>query len=221
MTSTVRLCACGCGRALPSNAPRRRVWASKACKQRGYRRVEQRRADDRAASVAAAVAHRGPLNVGELLELARREARRKPGSVVLRVAGRLVTLSVEDLEQLAGGPPKGFGAELAEQIQRVIQSWAVMRREGETVKLATRIAPLRSVVSATDQEIARLAVLSAGEQPRPARPVVPAELLALRQRLEDLARWPLLEEGGLHLIPHEVFEELINSLDRALPPEGG
>ena len=217
MHSLDRLCACGCGRPVPPDAPAKRIWASDACRQRGHRNREKGRAVTRAASVAAAVAHRGGHNLHQLLDLAHREAQRRPGSVVLRAAGRLVVLTAEDLKQLSPAPATAPASELAEQIQRVIQSWSAVRRDGETVKLATRIAPSRAVVAEAEHEFQRLEALGLGAQPRPARLVVPAELLALRERLEDLVRWPLLQEGQVHLIPHDVLKELIGAVDHALP----
>lgn len=95
-----RLCACGCGHAIAASAPPKRIWASDACRQRGHRGREKVRAATRSASVAAAVAARGDPDLGALLDVAAREARRRPGSVMLRVAGRLVALSAEQLDQL-------------------------------------------------------------------------------------------------------------------------
>ena len=98
-----RLCACGCGRAIPLEASAKRIWATGACRQRGHRGREATRARTRRASVQAAVEHRGPLDLAELLDVAQREARARPGSVMLRVAGRLVVLSADELAQLAAG----------------------------------------------------------------------------------------------------------------------
>jgi len=190
--------------------------------------VEKRRAEDRAASVAAAVEHRGALDLGELLRLATREARQRPGSVVLRVARRLIVLAAADLERLEklerlepmrseAGHARALtevDQAVADQIERVIQSWAAVRADGDTRPLATRIAPSRSVVEAAERETAQLAELMAGRVPPPRREIVPAELLALREKLSDLLRWPILEESQTHLIPHDVLMTLVHSLER-------
>lgn len=96
-----RLCACGCARPIPADAHGKRLYASAACRQRGHRGRETQRARARRASVQAAVEHRGPLDLAALLDVAELEARRRPGTVLLRLAGRLVVLTADELAQLA------------------------------------------------------------------------------------------------------------------------
>ena len=103
MSDSPRRCACGCGRDLPRDASAKRVWASDACRQRGHRGRQLERARARRASVEAAVERRDPRDLAALLEVAQQEALRRPGSVLLRVSGRLIALSAEELVVLAAG----------------------------------------------------------------------------------------------------------------------
>lgn len=92
-------CACGCQRPLPPEAAGRRRYASDACRQRGHRgrTAQRRRAADQ--SLTAALSGR---DLVSLLEAAHQAALQRPGSVLLRVSGRLTTLSAAELGELLG-----------------------------------------------------------------------------------------------------------------------
>lgn len=92
-------CACGCGRLVTPSGRRR--FASDACRQRGHQQRQGRARRE----VAVAAETRGDLVA--LLALAEQHATTRPGSVVLRVAGRLHALDAGELRELldrARGP---------------------------------------------------------------------------------------------------------------------
>lgn len=114
-TSKPTLCACGCGQVLQGTGRQR--YFNAAHRQRAHRRREVQRADAREASVSAALAARGA-DLHELVELlatAAEEARRRPGSVVLRVGGRLVALDGGALRALVASARGAEALEVADQ----------------------------------------------------------------------------------------------------------
>ncbi len=93
-----RLCACGCGRPLPPEADLRRRYArGNACRQRAHRGRTVERQQAAAGSLAAAVARR---DLADVLQAAITAANQRPGSVMLRVAGRLYALDAGELGEL-------------------------------------------------------------------------------------------------------------------------
>lgn len=98
MRDASKLCACGCGRPLPPDAdPRRRYARGNACRQRAHRGRAGARRHAAADNLAAALQERDLLTV---LDAAHEAARQRPGSVVLRVSGRLTALGGDELAEL-------------------------------------------------------------------------------------------------------------------------
>lgn len=93
-----RVCACGCGRPLPPEAGSRRRYArGNACRQRAHRGRAVARRQAAAQHLATALEDR---DLRQLLDLAHEAALARPGSVLLRVSGRLTTLSAAELGRL-------------------------------------------------------------------------------------------------------------------------
>lgn len=124
--------------------------------------------------------------------------------------------------RLAARPPSPPAATsspslaLVEQVGRVAASFLALRQQG-TIGLHGRIAPRLELVDLVQAEIARLVELAGGRPAPAASSVTPAELVGLRERAEDLLRWPALE-AGVVLVPRDQLEALLEAVRALLPP---